>query len=38
VLDGGLAYEAALAEAKTVGLKLPAYEEKARDYIERMQK
>ncbi|MBI1900765.1 MAG: hypothetical protein HYS13_06600 [Planctomycetia bacterium] len=38
VLDGGLTYEAALEEAKTVGLKLPAYEEKAKEYIERMKK
>ena len=35
VLDGALSHEDALAEAKTVGLKSPAYEEKARDYIER---
>ena len=35
VLDGGLTYDAALAEAKTVGLKLPAYEEIAKDYIGR---
>jgi uncharacterized protein (TIGR01244 family) len=33
VLDGGLTYEAALTEAKTVGLMSPAYEERARDYI-----
>jgi protein tyrosine phosphatase (PTP) superfamily phosphohydrolase (DUF442 family) len=38
VIDGGLTYEAALAEAKTVGLKLPAYEEAAKSYIERMKK
>jgi uncharacterized protein (TIGR01244 family) len=37
VLDGGKTYDEALKEAKTVGLKLPAYEEKAKDYIERMQ-
>lgn len=37
VLDGGLSYEDALAEAKTVGLKLPAYETKAKDYIESQQ-
>lgn len=37
VLDDGLAYDAALAEAKTVGLKLPALEEKAKAYIEREQ-
>jgi uncharacterized protein (TIGR01244 family) len=35
VLDGGLSVEAALAEAKTVGLKSPAYEAKALDYIAR---
>ena len=33
----GLSYEDALAEAKTVGLILPAYEIKAKDYIERHQ-
>lgn len=33
VLDGGLTYEAALAEAKIVGLKTPALEAKAKDYI-----
>ncbi len=33
VLDDGLTYEAALAEAKTVGLKTPALEAKAKDYI-----
>ena len=33
VLDGGLTYEAALAEAKTVGLKTPALEAKAKEYI-----
>ncbi|MEX2187479.1 MAG: protein tyrosine phosphatase family protein [Pirellulales bacterium] len=38
VLDGGKTYDEALKEAKTVGLKLPAYEEKAKDYIARMQK
>lgn len=38
VLDGGLSYEEALSEAKIVGLKLPAYEEKARSYIERNKK
>jgi len=35
VLDGGISLEAALAEAKTVGLKSPAYEAKAIEYIER---
>ena len=33
VLDGGLSYDAALAEAKTVGLKAPALEAKAKEYI-----
>ena len=33
VLDGGLTYDAALAEAKTVGLKAPALEAKAKEYI-----
>ena len=33
VLDDGLTYDAALAEAKTVGLKAPAMEAKAKDYI-----
>jgi uncharacterized protein (TIGR01244 family) len=35
VLDNGIAYDAALAEAKTVGLRTPAMEAKAKDYIER---
>lgn len=35
VLDGGLSYEAALTEAKTVGLRSPAMEKKAKDYINR---
>ena len=35
VLDGGLSYEDALAEAKIVGLTLPAYQDKAISYIER---
>jgi uncharacterized protein (TIGR01244 family) len=38
VLDDGKSYDEALKEAKTVGLKLPAYEEKTKDYIARMQK
>ncbi len=33
VADDGLAYEDALAEAKTVGLKLPAYEARAKEYL-----
>jgi uncharacterized protein (TIGR01244 family) len=35
VLDGGLSVDAALAEAKVVGLKSPAYEELALDYVAR---
>jgi uncharacterized protein (TIGR01244 family) len=35
VLDGGLSVDEAAAEAKVVGLKSPAYEEKARDYVRR---
>ncbi len=38
VLDEGIEVEAALAEAKTVGLRSPAYEQKALDYIRRMQR
>jgi uncharacterized protein (TIGR01244 family) len=38
VLDGGLSYEEAHAEAGIVGLKLPAYEERAKDYIDRNKK
>jgi len=37
VLDHKLSYDEALAEAKTVGLKLPAFADKAKDYISRMQ-
>jgi uncharacterized protein (TIGR01244 family) len=37
VLDDGIAWEPALAEAKEVGLKAPALESKARDYVEREQ-
>lgn len=37
VLDGGLTYDAALAEAKIVGLKSPAMETKAKDYIARQK-
>lgn len=33
VLDGGLAWEDALAEARLVGLKLPAYETRAQEYV-----
>lgn len=35
VLDAGLSFEDALAEAKTVGLKSADYEAKAKDYIAR---
>lgn len=35
VLDGGLDLEAAVAEAKVVGLKSPDYERKAREYVAR---
>ena len=38
VLDGGLSWDHALAEAKTVGLKSPDYEAKAKDYIQRHSK
>ena len=37
VLDDGLTYEAALAEAKTVGLKAAPLEAKAREYIARQK-
>jgi uncharacterized protein (TIGR01244 family) len=33
VLDGGLPLEQAVAEAKTIGLKAPALEERARAYV-----
>jgi uncharacterized protein (TIGR01244 family) len=35
VLDGGIALEEAVAEAKVVGLKSPDLEAKAKDYVER---
>jgi uncharacterized protein (TIGR01244 family) len=38
VLDDGVSYDDALTEAKTVGLKLPALEQKAKDYIQRQKK
>ena len=38
VLDDGITEEAALAEAKKVGLRTPGYLDKAHDYIKRMQK
>jgi uncharacterized protein (TIGR01244 family) len=34
VLDGGVDYPAALAEARTVGLKSPALEERAKRYVD----
>ena len=37
VLDDGVNYDAALVEAKTVGLKHPALEAKAKDYIARQK-
>jgi len=37
VLDGGLSIQAAVAEARRVGLKLPAFEEKALDHVRRRQ-
>jgi protein tyrosine phosphatase (PTP) superfamily phosphohydrolase (DUF442 family) len=38
VLDNGITYDAALAEAKQVGLRAPGMETKAKDYIERHKK
>lgn len=38
VLDDHLAWDDALAEAKTVGLRSPDYEAKARDYARRRQR
>ena len=38
VLDAGLSWDAALAEAKTIGLRTPALEAKAKDYIQRHTK
>lgn len=35
VLDKGVAFDAALAEAKAIGLKTPGFETKAKDYITR---
>lgn len=35
VLDAGVSWDRALAEAKAIGLKSPALEAKAKDYIER---
>lgn len=38
VLDGGVKYEAALKEAKTVGLRTPGYERRVKEYIEDTRK
>lgn len=38
VLDDGLGFDDALAEATTVGLRVPALEAKAKGYIQRQQK
>jgi len=38
VLDGGLSWDAALAEAKTIGLRNPVLEAKAKEYVERKRK
>lgn len=37
VLDEGVHWDRALVEAKTIGLSTPAYEQKAREYIERQR-
>ena len=34
IVDGGLEFEAALAEARQVGLRTPAYEDRVREYVE----
>jgi len=34
-LDGGIDLEQAVTEAKTIGLRTPAYEQKAREYVSR---
>jgi uncharacterized protein (TIGR01244 family) len=38
VLDHGLSFDDAFKEAETVGLKLPAFKDKAKSYVERKQK
>lgn len=38
VLDGGLSWDDAVAEAKVVGLRSAELEAKARDYVERRSK
>jgi protein tyrosine phosphatase (PTP) superfamily phosphohydrolase (DUF442 family) len=35
VLDHGLSFDDAAKEAETVGMKLPAFKDKAKDYIDR---
>lgn len=35
VLDGGISFEEALAEAQEIGLRTEAYAEKAADYVRR---
>jgi uncharacterized protein (TIGR01244 family) len=37
VLDGGQTWDAALEEAKQVGLKTPAFEQRAKEYVEKMR-
>ncbi|MDP4721149.1 MAG: protein tyrosine phosphatase family protein [Akkermansiaceae bacterium] len=37
VLDGGIDIEDAIEEAKTIGIRTPEYEPKARDYVQRKQ-
>ncbi|MEM7305470.1 MAG: protein tyrosine phosphatase family protein [Planctomycetota bacterium] len=37
VLDGGIPLEKAVVEAKQIGLRTPAYEEKAISYVERVK-
>lgn len=37
VLDEGIDWDRALSEARTIGLSTPAYEQKAREYIERQR-
>lgn len=37
VLDGGLTWDAALEEAQQVGLKTPAFEQRAKEYVQRKQ-
>jgi uncharacterized protein (TIGR01244 family) len=37
VLDGGVPWDAALVEAKEVGLKTPTLQERAKEYVDRVQ-